>query len=602
MIWFREPERSSSKIAICLVSLILLGAFFVQIPQPAAAATYPTVTITIERIQKVDDFGFGDTPGWYYYVGMKDSGASSYTWIRGPSTGTYPDNTPIGASHDFVIHTSTAGLSIYACDDDTLTGDDFADISSDPQGGADNVNCSPPATGTYFGAYKGTWNLATATLTGDITVAEPGGLKTSGDFDGSTGTDENDANLWFTISDNYYTPTAEAGPNKSGYIGDSISFNGGGSTASPGSSIELYEWDYNNDGSYDASGVLVSTSFSTKGVHTVKLRVTDSIGQTSTDTTTVTILNKDPVAAFTYSPLNPTTQETITFTSTSTDPDGTISSWSWIFGDGGTSTAANPSHQYSDDGTYDVSLTVTDNDGASDTVVIQIDVANMEPVADFSFTPASPSIDQTIQFTDASSDIDGSISSWSWDFGDGSSSTQQNPSHEYSSPGTFSVSLTVTDNDDDSDEISQSLTVLDNEVPSASFSTNIENPSIHDEIQFTDGSSDPDGDIAGWDWNFGDGETSSAKNPKHKYAEAGNYTVTLTVTDDKGATDSFSMQVNVAPTGGGLLGLGENAMLFILVILIVIIVIVIAVALLLWRRKRSSMPETEEISDIPPSD
>jgi PKD repeat protein len=166
--------------------------------------------------------------------------------------------------------------------------------------------------------------------------------------------------------------------------------------------------------------------------------------------------NQPPTADFTYT----TDGLTANFTDTSTDPDGTIQSWSWNFGDGGTSTAQNPSHTYTSAGTYTVTLTVTDNDGANDGTSKSVTVSapqNQPPVADFTYTTDL----LTVNFTDASTDSDGTIQSWSWNFGDGNTSTQQNPSHTYAASGTYTVTLTVTDNDGASDDTSKSVTVSD---------------------------------------------------------------------------------------------------------------------------------------------
>jgi PKD repeat protein len=166
--------------------------------------------------------------------------------------------------------------------------------------------------------------------------------------------------------------------------------------------------------------------------------------------------NQSPVAVFTYG----CTDLTCDFDgSGSSDSDGTIVSYDWDFGDGNTSTQQNPSHTYATAGIYSVSLTVTDDDGATDTTSqsVTVGASNVPPTADFSFSTT----DLTASFTDASTDSDGTVDSWSWDFGDGNTSTEQNPSHTYATAGTYIVVLSVTDNDGASNDNTQSVTVSD---------------------------------------------------------------------------------------------------------------------------------------------
>lgn len=233
------------------------------------------------------------------------------------------------------------------------------------------------------------------------------------------------------------------------------------------------------------------------------------------------------------------------FTDMSSDSDGTIASRSWNFGDGGSSSATNPSHTYASGGTYSVMLTVTDNDGASDSETENVTVADANEDPNASFTFSCNGLD--CNFTDQSSDSDGTITSRSWSFGDGGSSTAPNPSHSYSSAGTFSVNLTVTDNDGASDDQTRSVTVSSaNQGPDASFTVSCTSL----DCNFTDQSTDSDGTIASRVWTFGDGGSSTALNPSYSYTAAGTYSVSLVVTDNDGAQDNFSRNVLVTDPQG----------------------------------------------------
>jgi PKD repeat protein len=161
------------------------------------------------------------------------------------------------------------------------------------------------------------------------------------------------------------------------------------------------------------------------------------------------ISNIKPTANFTYSPENPSKLDIIQFTDTSNDPDGEIISWSWDFGDGNTSTSQNPTHQYNEIGTYQVSLNVTDDNEAYDEIIKIITVANIPPTADFTYLPEDPSPGDIIYFTDESIDPDGTIINWTWDFGDETSSShEQNPTHIYEKNGLYTVVLTIKDDND----------------------------------------------------------------------------------------------------------------------------------------------------------
>jgi len=160
----------------------------------------------------------------------------------------------------------------------------------------------------------------------------------------------------------------------------------------------------------------------------------------------------------------------------------------------------------------------------------------VDPTANFTSNCAQLSC----AFTDASQD-DGTIASWAWDFGDGQVSTSQSPTHDFGGAGSYQVTLTVTDGDANTGSRQKTVTLVaqgSNTAPSANF--DVFCAALR--CDFTDRSDDPDGSLAEWAWDFGDGNTSTEKNPTHVYASAGTRTVTLTVRDDAGATKSVSKQ------------------------------------------------------------
>jgi PKD repeat protein len=172
-------------------------------------------------------------------------------------------------------------------------------------------------------------------------------------------------------------------------------------------------------------------------------------------TTQMEPVNLPPMASFFWTPVSPTTLDTIHFMDFSTD-DGGIISWKWEFGDGGISYLKNPVHIYSDNGRFMVNLTVMDNQGIIDTLSKNLLITNIPPRCNF--TSFSDGI--TVNFMDTSLDIDGHIVSWYWEFGDGTSSIQQHPGHRYNTPGIYSVYLRTLDNDGDYDQFSRDIIIL----------------------------------------------------------------------------------------------------------------------------------------------
>lgn len=165
--------------------------------------------------------------------------------------------------------------------------------------------------------------------------------------------------------------------------------------------------------------------------------------------------NLSPVASFTYTPSSGQSPLTVSFNASSShDPDGTIVTYQWAFGDGTNGTGVTTSHIYTttSNRTYSVTLTVTDNGGseATETHVVSVTPPppNSPPVASFTRTPSSGEAPLSVSFNASGSyDSDGSITSYTWSFGDGGSGAGVTASHTYSSAGAYTARLTVTDND-----------------------------------------------------------------------------------------------------------------------------------------------------------
>jgi PKD repeat protein len=230
------------------------------------------------------------------------------------------------------------------------------------------------------------------------------------------------------------------------------------------------------------------------------------------------------------------------FTDTST---GAVSTRSWSFGDGATSTSTSPSHVYGAGGTYTVSLTVYGSGGAQSTAQKTLFVgAATSLTARFSYTPEAPSTADTVSFRDEST---GGAATWNWAFGDGTFSSQQNPSKGYVSPGSYNVTLRVSGGGK-IDETSRTIVVAAanpaGPVITADFTFSPLQPGAGEPVSFTDQSS---GGASAWSWDFGDGNRSTLRNPVHAWAAPGDYRVTLTASH--GGTSSVRVKnVIVAAT------------------------------------------------------
>ena len=273
------------------------------------------------------------------------------------------------------------------------------------------------------------------------------------------------------------------------------------------------------------------------GTYRVYVVATNAAGDSAASNTATFTIAGAPVAVFSLSPQSGNAGVT-TFTFFD-ESKGTITSRSWSFGDGSTSSASVATHVYATAGTFPVTLTVT-GPGGSSSVTKNVSVSGAISAL-FSFSPSNPTVSDTLQFTDLSG---GAPSSWSWTFGDGTSSTQQNPAKKYGSQGTYTVSLTVSRNGVSS-TTSREIVVAGatpGTIPVvATFDASAVNVTPGQTVSFSDRSS---GAPTQWSWSFGDGTSSTAQNPSHVYASTGIYTVTLTASK-AGSSSQATKQIVV---------------------------------------------------------
>jgi len=315
--------------------------------------------------------------------------------------------------------------------------------------------------------------------------------------------------------------------------------------------ITGWNWDFDNNGTVDSTVQNPTHQYSSEGTYSVKLTIDTPAGpfvRTRTDYITVSSAPPPaPVAMFSATPASGLTPLIVSFTDEST---GSITDWEWDFDYDGSftadSTIQNPTHLYNSPGTYSVALRVT-GPGGSDTFVRSSYITTTSPpsppVAGFSGTPTSGTVPLEVDFTDESTGI---IDSWLWSFGDGTTSIEQNPSHTYTSAGTYTVGLTVTNTGGSNGDVKLNYITVTEVAPVAGFSGTPTSGNAPLLVSFTDEST---GSVSSWLWSFGDGTTSISQNPSHSYGSAGAYTVTLAVNGPGGSDiETKNDYITVSPS------------------------------------------------------
>ncbi len=275
-----------------------------------------------------------------------------------------------------------------------------------------------------------------------------------------------------------------------------------------------FEWTFEGGTPATSTEANPTVVFETPGVYMVTLVASNPAGS-STSTMTIAVQGP-PAASFTAQ----TAGLSVVLTNTSQN----ATAFRWDFGDGNTSTEANPTHTYALPGAYVITLRA-ENDCGTTEVSLQVEILGSAPIAAFKPSATQGCLPLVVQFTDLSA---GQPIAWNWSFPGGmpSSSTEQNPTVTYSAPGVYSVTLIVT-NAYGTDTLTQTSLIEVLALPVAAFDFTATDLTVAFTNQSQHGTA--------YTWNFGDGNMSNEANPTHTYASPSTYTVSLTVLNNCGA-------------------------------------------------------------------
>lgn len=309
--------------------------------------------------------------------------------------------------------------------------------------------------------------------------------------------------------------------------------------------ISTWHWDFGDGG----NSTLQSPPhiYATSGIFYVTLTAEDSTGCTNTITKVISIIPQ-PYSDFTTSQPVCNLSE-VEFTSLASAPAGYITTWIWNFGDGNSvviNNTGNPNvlHVYSNYGIFFASLTVVTNDSCNNAIIKQVNV-EPAPLANFAFS--DDCVGNAVTFSDLSQSGTGTLSGWNWNFGDPASgaanqSSQQNPTHTFTQPGTtFNVTLIATNSSGCKDTIYKTVNL--SPLPDLDFSYSAS--CSGDTTAFISSTYVNTGTTSSWLWNFGDGATSVEMDPLHFYGVSGTYSVSLTIEDTSGCQNTKSHEVQI---------------------------------------------------------
>lgn len=529
----------------------------------------PDPSVTTEDAQ-VDEDGSttlsaeGDDP---------EGGSLSYSWsLSGPgSLSGSGSSVNYDAPSDIPEDTSaTASVTVYEQDseksaDDTATVD-INKLNTPPEANGDSISTTvntgvskdfdatdPDGDQLEYSIIDSPSSGSVSISGGSYTYSPNSGFTGDDSFtyrvtDGSGGSDT--AQISVSVTDDT-APTPNAGSDKNTRIGNTVSLDG--SQSSDNVEITSYEWDIDDDGSYEKSGPTAVHTFRSPGINTVTLRVKDAAGNTATDSIKITVEDKTSPTAAAGGDTSGGVDESITFDGSGSSDNVKITNYEWDIDADGTYEKSGKiiSHVFESTGTRTVTLRVTDAAGNSDTDSVIVNIVDAEPPTADAGGDKTGSLGETLTFDAGGSSDNRRIVSYEWDVdGDGTyEKTGKTIVYTFKSPGTNTVTLRVTDAAENSDTDSITVTVADAEQPTADAGSD-KTGSLDESLTLDATDSSDNVGIVSYEWDVdGDGtyETTGQRVSK-AYSEPGTTTVKLRVEDAAGNADTDTVEVTVEDT------------------------------------------------------
>ncbi len=354
-----------------------------------------------------------------------------------------------------------------------------------------------------------------------------------------------------------------------GQVGQALAFDGQASTSD--TPLNSIQWDF-GDGTTDSGSLAVNHTYQNPGAYTVLLTLANDAGQNNTTSQQVTIqaapaANQPPQPAIQADATTVEAGGTVNFDASGTTAGSPIASYDWDFGDGNSGSGQLASHDFTQPGSYNVTLTVTDQNGqsatATETITVNPKAAQPTPLTAIISALATADVGQPVTFDGQGSTSGGTITGVQWDFGDGTTGggglTDLVVDHTYQQPGVYTVQLTLTDDQNQTNTATFNIDVQPAApaLPSPPVAdqsqlqpptAEIEGPSqavVGEPVVFDGGYSQASSPIVQYQWGFGDGVTASGMGATHAFAAPGSYNVTLNVVDENGLSSSASHFIEI---------------------------------------------------------